>query len=133
MSFDIYYYFTDNYIKVKGDNAEDFLLDSFQHVVEEAYFLEDTDKKEIKYNFRYHGSPKHKYLVKAEKQFPNVDFELKGYFFPDEYDLGFTKIFFFSNNSLFRCDADKAYIDFESEEKFVSGFFKSADRKLEES
>ena len=107
MSFDIYYYFTDNYITVKGDNAEDF-LDSFQHVVEEAYFLEDTDKKEIRYNFRYHGSPKHKYLVKAEKQFPDVDFELKGYFFPDEYDLCFTKIFFFSNNSLFRCDADKA-------------------------
>ena len=81
MSFDIYYYFTDNYITVKGDQAEDF-LDSFQHVVEEAYFLEDTDKKEIKYNFRYHGPPKHKYLVKAEKQFQDVDYELEGILLP---------------------------------------------------
>ena len=54
MSFDIYNYFTDNFMTVKGNKAEEF-LNSFQHVVEEASFLEDPENKEIKYNFRYHN------------------------------------------------------------------------------
>ena len=132
MSFDIYNYFTDNFMTVKGNKAEEF-LNSFQHVVEEASFLEDPENKEIKYNFRYHGAPKHTYLAKAEKKFPDLEFELKGYFYPDEYDFGFTKILIFSNNSFLRCDLRRACINFKREEKFISGFFNSAKRKIKES
>ena len=124
MSFDIHNYFTDNFMTVKGDKAEEF-LNSFQHVVEESSFLKDPEIKQIKYNFRYHGAPKHNYLVDAEKKFPDLKFELKGYFYPDEYDLGFTKILIFSNNSLLRCDLRRAFICLKREEKFISGFFNS--------
>ncbi len=115
MSFDIHYYFTDNHMTVKGDNADDF-IDSFQYVVEEASFLEDPNRKEIKYDFRHHGPPHHDYLIKAEKQFPDIEFELKGYYYPDEAECGFSEIFLFTNKGFFRCDSSTAGINPECEE-----------------
>ncbi len=122
MSFDIHNYFTDNFMTVKGDKAEEF-LNSFQHVVEEASFLKDPQIKQIKYNFRYHGAPKHKYLFEAEKKFPDLEFELKGYFYPDEYDLGFTKMLIYGNNIQLKHFSRSIEINNRRENDFISRFF----------
>ena len=122
MSFDIHNYFTDNFMTVKGDKAEEF-LNSFQHVVEEASFLKVPEINQIKYNFRYHGAPKHKYLFEAEQKFPDLNFELKGYFYPNELDLGFTKILIYSNKKLILCDSLKEETNFKFEKRFILDFF----------
>jgi len=48
----------------------------------------------------------------------------KGYFYPDESDYGFSGMILFNKNRIFGSDADRAGIDLDLEEKFVSGFFK---------
>ena len=112
MSFDIHNY-TDNFMTVKGDKAEEF-FNSFQHVVEEASFLINPEIKQINYNFRYHGALSINILLMLKRNL-NLKFELKGYFYPDEYDLGF-KILIFSN-SLLRYDL-RAFICLKRKSSF---------------
>ena len=46
MSFDIHNYFTDNFIRINGDNTLDF-EDIFQHFIEETGILKDPEMKEM--------------------------------------------------------------------------------------
>ena len=59
-----------------------------------------------------------------------VEFELKGYYYPDEAECGFSEIFLFTNKGFFRCDSSTAGINPECEEKHASRFLKLAERIL---
>ena len=75
------------------------------------------------YNFSYSGKPNHDYLIICKKDFPNVNFEIKGYYYPQELQDGLSEIFLITNKGMYIKDARAIGLDVESDETEYKNFF----------
>ena len=78
MSFSIYDNFTHNEMVIEGNDAVNFFR-IFQNVMHESRQFNVVHTKKIEYEFRYHGKSNNDYLVLVKKEYPLVQFEIKGY------------------------------------------------------
>ena len=131
MSFSIYDNFTHNEMVIEGNDAVNFFR-NFQHVMHESRQFNVVHTKKIEYEFSYHGKPNHDYLVLVKKEFPLVQFEIKGYYYPDEFYCGIEEIFLFNNKGLLQSTAEEAGINEMSDDEIYEKFFEMAKKKINE-
>ena len=74
--------------------------------------------KKIEYEFRYHGKPNHDYLVLVKKEFPFVQFEIKGYYYPDRIRIMGSKKFLYNNKGIHQKNAKDVGLIIESNDDF---------------
>ncbi len=122
MYYEICENFTDNEMTIKGTNAINFYR-NFQHVLHYPNEFIIKNMKEIIYNFSYSGKPNHDYLIICKKDFPDVNFEIKGYYYPQELQDGLSEIFLITNKGMYIKDARAIGLDEESDETAYENFF----------
>ena len=131
MSFSIYDNFTHNEMDKEGNDAVNFFR-NFQHIMHESRQFNVVHTKKIEYEFRYYGKPNHDYLVLVKKEFPLVQFEIKGYYFSDGSYNDSDEIFFCNNKGIHQSTAKDAGINYLSNDEIYEKFFETAKKKIKE-